>query len=125
MSDLICYRRKREVFHGFLEIVFAHGRTFLGYRTFRNRKDSKFTASCLSVIYCLDDLIRVIRYLGYKDDVGAARHTGIERKPAYLMSHYFHQEYPSVTGSCRMYKVYCVGGNINGTLESESHIGAV
>ena len=68
--------------------------THMAYST--NRKNGKLAAASLSVVYGLDDLIRIIRNLGNENNVRTAGHTGIKCKPSDLMSHNFHKEYPSV-----------------------------
>ena len=62
-------------------------------------------------------------YLRDQNDIGSSRHTGIQSKISYFMSHYFHNKGSAMGGSCCMDTVNCLRCNIDGALETKGHVG--
>ena len=112
------------LFSFFLVVLLGQGCVLLGDGTFCDSDDGKALSGLGTIIDGFNDLVDIIRDLRQQDNIRAAGNTGIERKPANLMSHNFNDKNTVMRSGGGMNAVDGICCNINCTVEAKGHVGS-
>ena len=100
---------------GLLDVIDALG----------HRQDGEVLALLGPVLNGSAHLFNGVGTLGNEDDICAAGDACVQGEPARLVAHQFHQHAAAVAAGGGVDPVDGLGGNVNGRVETEGHVGAV